>query len=444
MKIYFFSLLLLFLTFAMGACKPKVDAQETSAGDVDATRFVVIGGAEMAGLMDDALYNDGQQNSLGALLSNQLELIGGSALNQNLMPSSSEGFSAQGNARFKLGYKTDCKNVTSLSPIRAAASGDGASFMANNYSSNAPYTNFGIPFLKAEQLSTVGIGNPALGAGNYNPYFARIASSQLAASVKGDILASNPTFFAFCPGFDEVLSYAAGGAKLGSLSDPTAFIGGVNDLVQGLTSNGAKGVLANIPDVTEFPYFNTIPYNGLVLDAANAQTLNDIYNPIGISFVVGANPFLIEDPSVGGFGVRKMVEGEKLLLSVPLDSVKCHKMGSLFPIRDEFILELSEINDLRTKIAGYNNAIATSVSNFNLAFVDAHSFYKSLTAGTIYNGVSMNTTFVSGGAYSLDGRNLTPRGNALFANKFIQAINSKYNSKIWELNATSYRGVIFP
>jgi hypothetical protein len=51
---------------------------------------------------------------------------------------------------------------------------------------------------------------------------------------------------------------------------------------------------------------------------------------------------------------------------------------------------------------------------------------------------------VSGGAYSLDGLNLTPRGNALLANEFIKAINRTYKSSIPEIIATKYSGVIFP
>ncbi len=149
MKKYHLSLIVLFVGLVITSCKPKIESEETSAGDVDATRFIVIGGSEMGGIMDDALYNDGQQHSLGALLSKQLEAIGGSLLNQNLMPTSSEGFSVLGNSRLKLGYKTDCLNVTSLSPIRAASSGDGAGFSFNGYSSTSPYTNFGIPYLKS-------------------------------------------------------------------------------------------------------------------------------------------------------------------------------------------------------------------------------------------------------------------------------------------------------
>jgi hypothetical protein len=207
---------------------------------------------------------------------------------------------------------------------------------------------------------------------------------------------------------------------------------------------GAKGILSTVPDITELPYFTTIPYNGLNLTADKAASLNQIFNPIGISFQVGPNPFIIEDPAIGGFGVRKMVEGECVLLSVPLDSVKCYQMGSVFPFRDEFVLTLDEMDEIQTRISQYNAEISQLATDNNLALVDAYSFYKKLRSGMMYNGVNMSLTFVSGGAVSLDGLHLTPRGNALLANEFIRSINTKYNSTVPLLNATSYRGTRFP
>lgn len=429
---------------AIAACKPKAEDIEPSAGDLNTSKFITIGGSDMAGMMDDGIYYDGQINSVAAILSTQFELVGASPIQQALMPSSSVGFTIFGNAPFELGYKTDCLNVTGLSPIRSAPVGDGAAFSINTYSSSAPITNFGIPLLSVAQLTVPGIGNPANGPGNYNPFFARMASNQATASVKSDILATQPTCFALSLGMDEVMLYAAGGAKNGGLIGNGAFGAGLNDLVGSLTNLGAKGAIATIPDVTEFPFFNTIPYNGLNLDEANAATLNSIYNPIGIFFQVGPNAFVIEDPAAGIFGVRQMVPGEKILLSVPLDSVKCNKMGSVFPFRDEFVLDQSELTDIQNHISQYNTVIRATASTNNLALVDAFTFYQTLNAGIVYNGVAMSATFVSGGAYSLDGRSLNPRGNALLANQFIAAYNLKYNSNIWEVDATKFRGVKFP
>lgn len=441
-KLHIYSLLIAG-SCVLVSCKPKIEEQEADAGEVNTERFITIGGSDMAGMMDDGLYFDGQINSVSAILSAQFEAVGANPIHQALMPEASVGFTIFGNSPLKLGYKTDCLNVTSLSPVRVASAGDGAAFSTNMFSPAGPITNFGIPLLAAAQLNIAGIGNPANGAGNYNPFFARMASNQASATVKGDIMATQPTCFALSLGMDEIMLYAAGGAKNGNLVVGT-FALGFNDLVTSLVNIGAKGAVSTIPDVTEFPFFNTIPYNGLNLDAANAQTLNDIYNPIGIYFQVGPNAFVIEDPSAGSFGVRQMVEGEKILLSVPLDSVKCTKMGSVFPFRDEFILDLAELSDIKSNITSYNDVIRASATTNNLALVDAFTFYQTLNAGIVYNGIAMNAAFVSGGAYSLDGRTLNPRGNALLANQFISAFNTKFNAKIWEVDATKYRGVKFP
>lgn len=444
--IYFLSALLL---SAVYSCKPKESTTEISAGEIDASRYVAIGGSATAGFMDDALYAEGQDNSLGAILAIQFQLIGGETFHQPLMPQFSVGCNVLGLSAYTLNFKTDCLGATSLSPLRIAAQGDIASFQTNVYNSGTLFANFGIPSLKITEMDIPGIGNPANGPGNYNPYFARMASSQSIGTVKGDIIAKSPTFFTVYNDIDEVLEFAKSGATEGALTPingpaGVGFEGSLNDLLSGITIGGAKGAIATIPDITEFPFFSTIPYDGLNLDAEKAQTLNDIYNPIGIYFQVGKNAFVIEDPSAGSFGVRQMVAGELILLSVPLDSVKCNKMGSVFPFRDEFVLKQSEISMIRTSIEGYNQKIETLANTYDLALVDAYSFYKNIKTGIVYNGISLTTKFVSGGTFSLDGITLNPRGNALLANEFIKAINVKYQSKVPTVDATKFRGIIFP
>ena len=64
------------------------------------------------------------------------------------------------------------------------------------------------------------------------------------------------------------------------------------------------------------------------------------------------------------------------------------------------------------------------------AFVDANAKMKELSSqsGIQYNGVKYTATFVTGGAFSLDGVHLTGRGYAVIANEFIKAINKTYKS----------------
>ena len=423
-------------TLTLSACKPKYKTPETSAGEINTSRFVMIGGSHTAGYMDDALYYEGQQYSIANLISNQLQKVGGTAFNQPYMPEGSVGVNASGMSRLKLGYKTDCLGVTSLSPVRFAPSGDVSALGANVYVAGQHFGNFGVPGMT---VTTVNV--PSYGM--FNPFFARMSSSTN-ASVLGDALASDPTCFALFVGTEDILQYAQNGASSGLALNPATFSAAYEQIVISLTANGRKGVVSLIPDVTEMPYFTTIPWNGLNLTPDKVNSLNTIYNPIGISFQEGPNGFMIQDPGAGAFNVRHMVAGELVLLSTPLDSVKCNSMGSVFPFRDELVLTLDELTEIRGLIAQYNAAITAIANNYNLALAKPNEIVKKLQTGIVYNGVTMSAKFVSGGAYSLDGIHFNPRGNALVANEFIRALNEKYKAKIPSVNAVNYPSIIFP
>ena len=429
-----------FLLTIFSSCKPKITTKNPSAGEITATRFVSIGGALTAGFMDDALFSAGQENSVGNIFAGQLHLVGNLEFLQPLIQSADIGCNAEGKSSLILGYKTDCLGITSLSPVRTSPTGDLVLFQQNNYTSG--FHNFGVPGLKAVELTQNGLGNS-------NPYFARMASNPTSGQVLSDALSRNPTFFSFFVGMDEVLAYAKKGAAIGNLTpvfgtDGNGFSGSIQNALNKLTENGAKGVVANIPDVTVLPFFTTIPYNGLNLTPEKVASLNQIYNPIGISFQVGANPFMIEDPTAGVFGVRKMVPGELILLSAPLDSVKCFQMGSVFPLRNEFVLTLAELEEIRATSQQYNTVLEIQAAENNLALTDLEAFYQKLATGIMYNGIGLNLKFVSGGTVSLDGLTLNPKGNALLTNEFIKSVNNKYNATIPLVDVTNYRSTYFP
>ena len=419
------------------ACKPKFTKEEVSKGEINPTRFIMIGGGHTAGYMDDALYNEGQENSLANLISKQLALVGGEqTFYQALVSPNSVGIGLSGSARFILGFKTDCKGVEALSPLRISSAGDASILSVNTYNSMQKFQNFGIPGLKLNNVSTPNYGS-------INPFFGRMASS-VTTTVLSDAIASEPTFFSLFLGIEDVLDFAKSGGTDDNMPTVSAFENDYTQVVESLLNNGAKGVLAKIPDITKMPYFTTIPWNGLSLDEENSISLNNFYNQLGYSFQIGINPFMIVDSSANIFPVRQILENELFLLSLPLDSVKCHKMGTLFPIRDEFVLDLNELQTLRNRIAGYNAVISSLATQYGLAIVNPDNFFTNLSDGFIYNGVSMSAKFVSGGAYSLDGIHFNAKGNALLANEFLKSINQKYNSRIPLLNANSYDGIYFP
>lgn len=449
-QISFFALLMLLL-----ACKPKAPENAYNSGEAEFSQFMAIGDGHTAGYMDDALYRTGQENSLGTLLQRQLSLVGSQEVALPWMADGNIGANWGGQAKLFLGYKTDCQNVTSLSPLRISPQGEINSFSTSVYDPNRKFSNFGIPGLRMIDLVSSSFGN--INLPQHNPFFARLSKDQFNFPGSGtfstyqDNLFGNgyPSFCSIYIGIEDVLPYAKSGATANPMTPIAGFPGvgfeeSLGQLCEQLYAQNVKAVIATIPNVAEWPFFNTIPYNGLKLDADKAASLNQIYNPLGFSFVVGENPFMIADPNAGMFGVRPALPGEKILLSAPLDSVKCYQMGSIFPFRNEFVLTLDELNEIQTRIDQFNAIIRQKAITYGFALVETQNLYSKLPSGFAFNGVPLSAKFVSGGVFSLDGIHLNPRGNALLANEFIKSINHSFNSNIPLINALNYNAVLFP
>jgi len=118
--------------------------------------------------------------------------------------------------------------------------------------------------------------------------------------------------------------------------------------------------------------------------------------------------------------------------------------GVSVPLADKWVLSKNEISELKTATDAYNGIIQAAATANNLAFMDAKAVMDALsTTGITANNYTLNASFVSGGAFSLDGFHPSPRGYALLANKFIQAINTKYGSNLNGVNLGNYR-ILFP
>lgn len=449
MKRYKNSLYILALCVSIVACKPHIEEPSIDKGSLNVTKYVAVGNSITSGYADNALYYDGQQVSFANLLAQQFAKIGGGEFKQPLVSPTSVGIGASGGARLVLAPSTDCLGETSLAPKPAAASGDFSIFASNIYSSQGPFNNMGVPGAKSITTIYPGYGNQGNGPGKYNPFFTRMASNPATASILGDVLTQKPTFFTLFIGSNDVLLYALEGATKDSIT-PIAgppgvgFDASLDYIVTNLTAGGAQGAIANIPDITSLPYFTTVPYNALVLTSqAQVDGLNAAYAPLGIKFNLGQNAFIIEDAAAPGM-VRQMTKNEYVLLSVPQDSLKCHQWGSVKPLPNKYVLTASEISSIRTAISNYNNKIKSTAMAHGLAFVDVNQFLTMTETGITYNGINLNTTFVSGGAFSLDGVHLTPIGNAMLANEFIKSINYTYHSTLPLVDATKYSGVKFP
>ncbi|SFI37421.1 SGNH/GDSL hydrolase family protein [Halpernia frigidisoli] len=478
-KILISSLAVSALLFTV-SCKTDFDQDVSdvvvSKGTADFSKYVALGNSLTSGYRDNALYIDGQNESYPSMIAAQMQLAGGGAFKQPLIPNNSGGFTNLP------GFPGKLVLSPTVSPVATAAGGP-----LDNVSTGAPYQNLGVPGAKSFHLGLAGYGSAAgLQTGTANPYYVRFATSAT-SSVIQDAVAQKPTFFSLWIGNNDVLSYASSGGigvdRTGNLNpatygpnditDPGVVASVISGYVNALTVGGAKGVLVNIPNVTSIPYFTTVPaqpianltatqvtqlnsayaqYNGGLAQAKAGGLINDAeYQSRLIKFnATVANGAVISDKDLTNLAAlglpsyRQTTAKDFILLTAA--GVLPTGGGTSTPLADQFVLTEKETAKVLTATAAYNTSITSIAASKGLALVDANAklLQLSATSGLQYDGVRYTAKFVTGGSFSLDGVHLTGRGYAIIANEFIKQINAKYGSTLPTVEVNKYSGVKFP
>jgi hypothetical protein len=483
------------------------DGLPLTAGSADFSKYVALGNSLTAGFSDNALFIEGQKGAYTNILAQQFAQVGGGEfktpfMNDNIGGLLLGGFQIQGPRLYF--------NGAAPVPVAGTPSTEVTTKLTGSFN------NLGVPGAKSYHLLAAGYGNPAgVALGQANPYYVRFSSSAT-SKVIDDATSQNPTFFSLWIGNNDVLSYATSGgtgvnqtgnpnpATYGAndITDPAAFAGVYNTLVNSLTANGAKGVVANIPYVTSVPFFTTVPTNPIPgLPAASAGQLNALFGGInsaltgaglptrfvtlvaddGNPATVEANPLLIRDeslinissqittaltPVVGPttaaylgsiYGQARHASGAAASRDYVLLTARTiigttqagapspfNTVGVSFPMQDNTILTAAETAEVKTATDLYNATISSVATSKGLAFVDANAALVQVASTGISNGgFTVTSAFVTGGGFSLDGVHPSPRGYALIANKFLQAINAKYGSNFKDVDFGNYR-ILFP
>lgn len=447
------------------------------SGEANFSKFVTVGNSLTAGYTDGALFIASQQNSFPNILAGQFALAGGGEFNQPLMNDNLGGLLLAGNV-----IAPNRLYFNGAAPVRV----EGMPTTEITATLSGPFNNFGVPGAKSFHFIAPGYGNVAgVPIGQANPYYVRFASSAN-ATVLGDAAAQQATFFSLWAGNNDVLAYAtSGGAGVNQagnfdpstyggndITDPNVFGQVLNGMVDALTANGAKGVMANIPNVMTIPYFNTVPFNPVPLDAATASMLNQAYAPYNgglaqaegagfitsaerqartISFAAGQNAVVIEDEyltnlaALGLPSLRQTTSADLIVLpaagfiGTTVNNNPQLINGLTVPLADNWVLVPQEQQEVITATASFNAIIANIANQKGLAFVDAFAILNEVAeTGVQFDEYTLNASLVFGGAFSLDGVHPTARGYAFVANKFMEAINAKYGSNLPAVRARNY------
>jgi hypothetical protein len=419
------SLVVVAVVVSMAACKPSIKEATPSSGTADFGRYIAVGNSLTSGYADGGLYLEGQKNSYPEMLAAQMKASGGGAFFTPFFDESQ----ANGSGYLQLtGFAATGAPI--ITPVTNNLAITGA--LPNGTPSYAKYTgeeinNYGVPGIK---LKHVGIA----GYGFANGYFGRMLSDADALSSYLAFVTKKPfTFFSLWLGNNDILLYASHGAvAIGDdvPTDKTLFETTYNTVVTDLTANGAKGVVATIPDVLTTPYFTTV-----TLAALKAA--------------VGGKDLYIQ---LGSGGARTAADGDKFIL--PLSSANVigkpdangipYGLSPSNPIASSYVLDDVEQAQVNDYVNSYNEIIKKAAATKGLAVFDANAKLTEFATPKVISGIKVSSEYIKGNLFSLDGIHLTPMGYAITANGFIQAINQTYGSNLSIVNVAKYRSVKFP
>ena len=439
-------LLLVSLTFV--ACNSDIEGDPAVVevpvvrGSADFTKYVALGNSLTAGFSDGALFIASQENAYPKLMADQFALAGGGEFKTPFMNDNVGGLLLGGNVIPGFGPRLIFNGAAPIPLPNGMPSTEISAPLTG------PFNNMGVPGAKSFQLLATNYGDvTGLLNGTANPYFVRFRSNAT-TSVIADAMAQNPTFFSLWIGNNDVLGYATtGGDGTNPITSEAQFTNAYTTLVTTLTSNGAKGVVANIPDVKTIPHFKVVPFNPL--DPASATfgpqipTLNATFAPLNQAFAflgvpersivfstTAKSPVVIFDETLpnisaqlsqvlqaggvpaptamllaGQFGQSRQATPADLFV-LPASSIigtlntsyfaalvaqgvpaatagQLSVNGVTYPLQDKWVLLPSEQAEIEVATTLFNTIIKNAADQAGLAFVDANAILRTVANGGV-------------------------------------------------------------
>lgn len=364
------------------------------------SKYIAVGSSLSAGYTNGGLYRAGQLTSYPNLIA----LQAGVKFDQALFPVEQEngtGF-----------FATSINNNTTLFDKIVDKSG----VIATNPLSFAKYAgainNYGIAGLRMSDMGKTGLGNAK--KQGFNPYFERILPTEKEDYSYPDFIKeSNATFFTASIGEQDMLDFAISGGQK-SLTETSVFAINCQKFLDALVVNKAQGIITNLPNVLDLPYFNFYTFAEL----AQNQGVSGIYITTGNGIVrlATANDKILMDAIVN---VGKNNAGQKKGLTMA------------YPMSNEEVLDKDEISAVASRLSDFNGVLKYEAEKRALTLFDLNGLYAKINSKTYSeNGIKFDTSLMTGNFYSLDGVNPTPRGSAVIANGIIKIINEKYKNSL--------------
>ncbi len=397
-----------FLGFSFGflsltSCENQAEVLIPAVESSIFTKYVSVGGSLSAGFTNGGLYREGQLTSYPNLIALQT----GAKFEQPLFSIGQENGS---------GYFFT-KNTMAVTPTFEQTSDKTAIINASpltfaKYNSTTT-NNLGVAGLRMSDIAKNGLGN-AKTAG-FNPFYERILpAGKEDLSYAEFVKVSNPTFFTASIGDFDMLAFAISGGKTG-LTETSVFAINTQKLLDALVANKSKGIITNLPNILDLPLLNFYTFQ----EIAKIAGITDIYITTGNGIV------------------RVAMADDKILLNAIENVGKTNAAGqkkgfsAMFPLSTEEVLDKDETSAVSSRLSDFNEILKTEAEKRGIILFDLNNLYTQIKNKTYTtNNLKFESSVMTGGFFSLDGMNPSPRGSAVIANEIIKLINENFKNSL--------------
>ncbi len=398
----------------------------TAQAQVDLTRMAWVGDSEGAGYSAGCLTKRVQVDSPGAVIAR----TNGVDYQQPIINDPGIG---------------KCMILTSLAPSFGAEAGTGT---PANLALPRPYNNLSVGGCAIHDMLTATTGAQTVGPGTCrNTIDLVLRNSALhLGSMVDQAIALNPTFvFLENVGNDYLGAVLSGTFIDGVTITPVAsFAADTSAAVSKLAARQPKGIVFGVADVTSIPFTTTLPPfltsgGKLVLNPQTGAPIPLLGPkncgaapacPIPATTLVTLNAAAYL-PS--GFGIPCAVAPSLPNCNKPLPAAGDPATGN-----PGALIYAADVALLKQRFADYNAAVKAAAAASGYKFYDTNDFLLRLKAGFDIGGITINASFLTGGAFSYDGFHLTPIGYALLADDLTAFINANFNADLPRVNLTTY------
>jgi lysophospholipase L1-like esterase len=396
------------------SCENQSEQPQPEAATIQ-LKYVSVGSSFTAGFMSGGLYRESQLGSYPSLIAKQMKV-------DFVQPLFSTG-QENGTGYMKAVSLLPALTTQSINEQTAIRSSNPLLFTKFSGSIN----NLGIGNMRMKDVGTSGYGNPS--KTDFNPHFERLlAVGQEDKNYLDFVKDTKPNLYTVMLGDDDIAQYALSGGRK-TVTDIMVFSQNTRLLLDALVSTQAKGIVATLPDILDFPYFN---YHTLESLKGKNGLGNDIY-------IITNNGITRKATNKDFFTFDSFKRIENTAKTGVPDGQNTNK-----PLATEYVIDENEANQIRFKINEFNAILKKEATERQIPILDLNLVFQNLKDKKYGDG-SINYSFPSGNLFSLDGYHPTAKGYAIIANEFIKSLNENHKNllktTITSLDVAKFEGL---